>query len=332
MFDNKTLLITGGTGSLGQALTEKLLLFNPKAIRIFSRDENKQVLMAEKFQDDRLRFLIGDVRDKERLRRAVENVDVVIHAAALKHVPVAEYNPFEFVKTNIDGSQNIVDVSMDEEVDICLAVSTDKAVSPLNLYGATKLAMEKLFIAANHYKGKRKTKFSCVRYGNVLGSRGSVVPKFIEQIKSRGMITVTDPKMTRFNITMDEALNLIMNALNLAKGSEVFVPKLRSYILSDLIDALQEISKITFKKKTIPIRIGEKHHEILLNEYETKYTIEYKGMYVLLPPEPNKVDSIKRSYPNFKKLNTSVYSSDTVLHLSKDELKKVLIKHNLIPQ
>ncbi|MDE2588515.1 MAG: SDR family NAD(P)-dependent oxidoreductase, partial [Patescibacteria group bacterium] len=311
MFDNKTILITGGTGSLGQALTERLLSLNPKAIRIFSRDENKQVIMAEKFQDDRLRFLIGDVRDKERLRRAVENVDIVIHAAALKHVPVAEYNPFEFIKTNIDGSQNVVDVSMDEQVKICLAISTDKAVSPLNLYGATKLAMEKLFIAANHYKGKRKTRFSCVRYGNVLGSRGSVIPKFIEQIKSQGMITVTDPNMTRFNITMDEALDLIINALNFTKGSEVFIPKLSSYKLSDLVDALHEISKIPFKTKKIPVRIGEKHHEVLLNEYESKYSIEYKNMYVLLPPENDKMESIKRSYANFKPCILSVYSSDT---------------------
>ncbi|SMH72313.1 SDR family NAD(P)-dependent oxidoreductase [Candidatus Nitrosotalea okcheonensis] len=332
MFDNKTILITGGTGSLGQALAERLLSLNPKAIRIFSRDENKQVIMAEKFQDDRLRFLIGDVRDKERLRRAVENVDIVIHAAALKHVPVAEYNPFEFIKTNIDGSQNVVDVSMDEQVEICLAVSTDKAVSPLNLYGATKLAMEKLFIAANHYKGKRQTKFSCVRYGNVLGSRGSVIPKFIEQIKSQGMITVTDPNMTRFNIAMNEALDLIINALNFAKGSEVFIPKLVSYKLSDLVGALQEISEIPFKTKKIPVRIGEKHHEILLNEYESKYSIEYKNMYVLLPPENDRVELIKRSYTNFKPCTLSVYSSDTVTCISKNDLKKILIKHGLVPQ
>lgn len=331
MFNNKTILITGGTGSLGKELTKKLLSSDPKTIRIFSRDENKQVLMEEEFQDDRLRFFIGDVRDKERLRRAIENVDIVIHAAALKHVPVAEYNPFEFVKTNIDGSQNVIDVSMDAEVDTCLAISTDKAVSPLNLYGATKLAMEKLFIAANHYRGKRKTKFSCVRYGNVLGSRGSVVPKFIEQIKSRRIVTVTDPNMTRFNITMDEALDLIINAINLSRGSEVFIPKLQSYRLADLVAALKEISTITFKEKNIPIRMGEKNHEILLNEYETKYAIEYSGMYVLLPPEPENIDSVKKSYNKYKSLNMQIYSSDQVQHLSKNELKKILIEQNLVP-
>ena len=206
MLNGKNILITGGTGSLGTALTKKLLTFGVKTIRIFSRDENKQIQMEEQFNDNRLRFLIGDVRDKERLRRAVENIDIVIHAAALKHVPISEYNPFEVIKTNIYGSQNVIDTSMDEEVDLCLAISTDKAVSPLNLYGATKLAMEKLFIAANNLKGKRKTKFSCVRYGNVLGSRGSVVPKFIEQIQSQKKITITNPNMTRFNITMEVLL------------------------------------------------------------------------------------------------------------------------------
>lgn len=192
--------------------------------------------------------------------------------------------------------------------------------------------MEKLFIAANHYKGKRRTRFSCVRYGNVLGSRGSVIPKFIEQIKSQGMITVTDPNMTRFNITMSEALDLIINALNSTKGSEVFIPKLLSYRLSDLIEALNEISKIPFKTKKIPVRIGEKHHEVLLNEYESKYSIEYKNMYVLLPPENDKIESIKRSYINFKPCRLSTYSSDTVTHIQKNDLKKILIKHGFVPQ
>lgn len=331
MFEGKNILITGGTGSLGQSLTERLLSLDVKTIRIFSRDENKQVLMAEKFQDPRLRFLIGDVRDKERLRRAVENIDMVIHAAALKHVPVAEYNPFEFIKTNIDGSQNVVDVSMDEEVEICLAISTDKAVSPLNLYGATKLAMEKLFIAANQYKGKRKTKFSCVRYGNVLGSRGSVVPKFIEQIRSRGEITVTDLSMTRFNITMDEALTLIVNAINLMRGSEVFIPKLRSYKLLDLVEVFKEVSKIPFTIKNISIRSGEKHHEVLLNEYEIKYALESNGLYILLPPDPENLMRQQDFYQNSKSLTLKTYTSDAVEILTKNELKTILEKNNFIP-
>ncbi len=331
MLAGKNILITGGTGSLGTALAEKLLSLNVGTVRIYSRDENKQILMEEKFDDDRMRFLIGDVRDKERLRRAVENIDIVIHAAALKHVPVSEYNPFEAIKTNINGSQNVIDVSMDEQVELCLAVSTDKAVSPLNLYGATKLAMEKLFIGANHYKGKRRTKFSCVRYGNVLGSRGSVIPKFVEQIRSKREITITDPSMTRFNITMDEALKLILHAIKFSKGYEVFIPKLRSYLLSDLILALKEISSIPFKQKKIPIRNGEKMHELLLNQYETKYTIESNGVYVLLPSDFVTIPSLRKLYQKTRTLGMEIYSSDNVPRASKNEIKEILIKHNFVP-
>jgi len=332
LLNGKNILITGGTGSLGTALTKKLLSLNVGTIRIFSRDENKQIQFEEKFNDNRLRFLIGDVRDKERLRRAVENIDIVIHTAALKHVPVAEYNPFEVIKTNIHGSQNVIDVSMDEEVELCLGVSTDKAVSPLNLYGATKLAMEKLFIAANQFKGKRKTKFSCVRYGNVLGSRGSVIPKFIEQIQTKKSITVTDPTMTRFNITMDEALDLILHAIKFSKGHEVFIPKLRSYVLSDLVTALQELSSTSFKQKNIPTRAGEKMHELLLNGSEMKYSIEFKGGYILLPSSTfENFNSLRKSYPKSKSLKMETYSSDNVSHLSKNELKTILKKHNFSP-
>ncbi len=327
MLEGKNILITGGTGSLGTALTKKLLSLNVKSVRIFSRDENKQIQMEEKFNDDRLRFFIGDVRDKDRLRRAVENVDIVIHAAALKHVPTAEYNPFEVVKTNIFGSQNVIDVSLDEEIELCLAISTDKAVSPLNLYGATKLSMEKLFISANRFKGKRKTKFSCVRYGNVLGSRGSVIPKFIEQIKSNQMITVTDPNMTRFNITMNEALELILHAINFSKGYEVFIPKLNSYKLSDLVESLNEISSIPFSQKDIPIRSGEKTHELLLNTYETNYSIESNDVYVLLPPNDSTIE-LDETYLNSKFLDMTIYSSENSPRISKDDLKHILIENN----
>ena len=214
MFEGKKILITGGTGSLGSALTKRLLQLGVDTVRIFSRNENKQVTMEAKFHDDRLRFLIGDVRDLSRLNKALEDIDVVFHAAALKHVPVVEYNPFEAIKTNVEGSQNVIDACLKENVEIAVCVGTDKAVSPLNAYGATKLLMEKLFITTSNYLNKERyqTKFIALRYGNVLGSSGSVVPKFINQIRANEKITITDPTMTRFSITMDEALDFILES------------------------------------------------------------------------------------------------------------------------
>ena len=303
LFANKTILITGGTGSLGTALTKKILKCDPSSIRIFSRDELKQEVMRESLDDKKLRFLIGDVRDKQRLLRAGENVDIIIHTAALKQVHIAEYNPFECIKTNIYGSQNVIDLAMDEEVDICLGISTDKAVSPLNLYGATKLAMEKLFVAANHSKGKRKTKFACVRYGNVFGSRGSVVPRFLEQIKQRKEIQVTNPKMTRFNIVMDDAIKLIFDTIKFTKGGEVFIPKLKAYDLSLLINSFKKLHSQKLKVSKIPIRSGEKMHELLLNKFEIPYVIDYNGYYVLLPSNEiefnNKISHYKTKCINF---------------------------------
>ena len=236
MFKNKTILITGGTGSLGQALTQRLLQMDVRAIRIFSRNESKQIEMENAIKDDRIRFFLGDVRDLERLQRATEDVDLVFHAAALKHVPKIEYNPFEAIKTNVVGSQNVIDACLTNNVEKVVCVGTDKAVSPLNTYGATKLLMEKLFVSANNYLNREKyrTIFLAVRYGNVLGSSGSVIPKFIEQIMANKPVTITDPKMTRFSITMDEALDFIFNATKMGKGSEVFVPKLRAYNIVDV--------------------------------------------------------------------------------------------------
>ena len=222
MFNGKKILITGGTGSLGQALTARLLKENVDTIRIFSRNEHKQISMESKFHDNRLRFLIGDVRDYDRLTRAFEDIDIVFHAAALKHVPIVEYNPFEAIKTNVIGSQNIIDACLHENVEKAICIGTDKAVSPFNTYGATKLLMEKLFVTANNYLNKKrhKTKFIAVRYGNVLGSSGSVVPLFINQIKNKHRVTITDDKMTRFSITMNEALNFILESTLVGKGSE----------------------------------------------------------------------------------------------------------------
>ena len=213
-FANKSILITGGTGSLGQALTRRLLDYNVRTVRVLSRNESKQVEMKSKFNDDRIRYLIGDVRDLSRLVRSMEGVDIVFHAAALKHVPIIEYNPFEAVKTNVIGSQNVIDASIQQDVETVVAIGTDKAVSPLNAYGATKLLMEKLFVSANNYldKKRHRTKFLALRYGNVLGSSGSVIPLFIEQIKNKQKLTITDPNMTRFSITMDQALDFIIDS------------------------------------------------------------------------------------------------------------------------
>lgn len=329
MFDGKKVLITGGTGSLGTALTKRLLKTEVETIRIFSRDELKQVQMESAFKDKRLRFLIGDVRDKDRLTRALEDINVVIHTAALKHVPVVEYNPFEAVKTNVQGAQNLIDACLEKKVEFALAVGTDKAVAPFNTYGATKLLMERLFVSANYYKGSRNIKFSCVRYGNVLGSRGSVVPKFIEQIKSGNKLTITDPNMTRFNITMNQALALILRVLKNGFGGDVFVPRLQAYKVGDIKDVICELLDYHGGIERIPVRSGEKFHELLISEHEIRNTYEnLDGDYVIFEDQTG----LNRTIPNTKKANlTDEYSSDKVELLSKNKLKEILIKENLIP-
>ena len=329
MFAGKKILITGGTGSLGTALTKKLLETNVDTIRIFSRDELKQVQMHSSIPDERLRFLIGDVRDKNRISRALKDIDIVIHAAALKQVPVIEYNPFEAVKTNVYGSQNLIESCLDNGIEKVLAVGTDKAVAPFNTYGATKLLMERLFISANFYKGNDKINFQCVRYGNVLGSRGSLVPNIINQIKSGKKITITDPNMTRFNITMDEALELIFRALKDGTGGEVFVPKLKAYKISDMRDAIKELFNSDTKTEKIPVRPGEKYHESLISINETRNSYETDTDYVLFESETQNhnldtIDNIKKS-----KL-TEEYSSDKVDLLSINELKSILTKSGLV--
>ena len=245
MLDHKKILITGGTGSLGIALTKKLLETNAKIIRIYSRNESKQVEMQERLDDPRLRFLIGDIRDLERLTKAMEDIDIVFHAAALKHVPIVEYNPFEAIKTNVLGSQNVIDACLKENVEVAVCIGTDKAVSPLNTYGATKHLMEKLFVTASNYVNpvRYKTKFLAVRYGNVLGSSNSVIPKFIDQIQSGKNLTITDPSMTRFTITMDQAIELILTAIKKGHGGEIFIPKLKAYNLDILKNAILDILK-----------------------------------------------------------------------------------------
>ena len=332
MFENKKILITGGTGSLGTALTAKLLKENVDTIRIFSRDELKQSQMESHFNDERLRFLIGDVRDKERLEKAVEDVNIVIHTAALKQVPVIEYNPFEAIKTNVQGAQNLVEACLNKDVEFALAIGTDKAVSPFNTYGATKLLMERLFVSANYYKGDHKTKFACVRYGNVLGSRGSIIPKFIEQIMSGNKITITDPNMTRFSITMDQALDLIFRVIKNAVGGDVHIPKLDAYRVGDIKDVLLDIMDSKNEEERIPVRIGEKHHEILINTHEIRNTYENQDNDYVIYENQLKPKLIK-TIPNAKKTTlTTEYSSDRVKITSKEELKKIFIKQNIIPK
>lgn len=332
MFAGKKILITGGTGSLGQALTKRLLQTDAATIRIFSRNENKQVMMESDFHDKRLRFLIGDIRDKERLVTALEDVDVVFHAAALKHVPVIEYNPFESIKTNVIGSQNVIDTCLQQNVETAVCIGTDKAVSPLNTYGATKLLMEKLFITANNYMNRKKhrTKFLAVRYGNVVGSSGSVIPKFIEQIKAKKKITITDPKMTRFSITMDQALDLIIDTALNGKESEIYVPKLKAYTITDVKDTLFELIGKT-GTEVVGIRPGEKLHEVLINKDEMRSSWDLGKKYMIANPLRDDSD-IKKSYKNkIKKINNiETYSSDNVKKLSKEELKKTIIQSGLV--
>ena len=324
MFEGKKILITGGTGSLGQALTKRLLENDVDTIRIFSRNEEKQIKMQSNFSDRRLRFFIGDVRDKDRLTRALEDIDIVFHAAALKHVPIIEYNPFEAIKTNVIGSQNIIDACLEENVEKAICVGTDKAVSPLNTYGATKLLMEKLFVSADNYlnKNKHKTKFIALRYGNVLGSSGSVVPFFINKIRAKEEITITDDRMTRFSITMDEALDFILESVEIGQGSDIFIPKLKAYSLTELKDAIFELYGET-QESTKGIRPGEKLHETLINFDEVRNTIDIGNKFVILKPDS------KNSYKNSKTVELEKgYSSDVTEKLSKDELKK-LISENI---
>ena len=331
MFKNKKILITGGTGSLGQALTKRLLAMDVDTIRILSRNENNQIKMESKFNDKRLRFFIGDIRDPERLNRAFEDIDFVFHAAALKHVDKIEYNSFEAIKTNVIGSQNVINASLHENVEKTICVGTDKAVSPLNTYGATKLLMEKLFVTANNYINpkKHRTKFIALRYGNVLGSSGSVIPKFIQQISSNQTITITDPNMTRFSITMDEALDLILKATKLGTGSEIYIPKLKAYSIVDVKSALFELLQKT-DERISGIRPGEKLHEFLINEDEMRYTWEVGNLYVILNPL-EKLNKIERTYPEMKKIkNIGIYSSNDVQKLSIEDLKKLIKKSDLL--
>jgi UDP-N-acetylglucosamine 4,6-dehydratase (inverting) len=308
MLKNSTILITGGTGSFGNSFVPMTLeKYDPKKIIIFSRDEMKQWEMAKKFEgDERIRFFIGDVRDKERLYRALDGVDYVVHAAATKIVPTAEYNPFECVKTNIMGAMNLIDACLDKGVKRVVALSTDKASSPINLYGATKLASDKLFVAGNSYSGGRDTRFSVVRYGNVMGSRGSVIPFFLS-IKNKGVIPITDPRMTRFMISLEEGVELVWEAFDDMEGGEIYVKKIPSIKITNLARVIAPEAK----QEVVGIRPGEKLHEQMISSEDAYYTYEYPDYFKILPNINNWSACSTRIKVGKKVQEGFIYTSDT---------------------
>ena len=292
--NGKTILITGGCGSFGQKFTEIVLKkYNPKSIRIYDNRELAEVEMDRKFKDPRLRFFIGDVRDKKRLSRAMSGVNIVVHAAALKHVPICEYNPIEAIKTNVGGAVSVIDAAIDNKVEKVMAISTDKAVYPVNLYGATKMVAEKLFVQANSYSGGERPIFSCSRYGNVIGSSGSVAPLFLEQ-KKDGEITITDKKMTRFWITLEEGVKFVVDCIEKMKGGEIFIPKIPSMKIMDLAGVIAPGAK----RKIIGIRPGEKVDEVLLTKEEAIHAKEFDTFFVIEPEYPFwRKDNLEGSRP-----------------------------------
>lgn len=308
IIDGQSILVTGGTGSFGKAFINTLLAnHKPKKIIVFSRDELKQFEMQKELgHHPELRFFLGDIRDQERLYRAFHGIDIVVHAAALKQVPTLEYNPFEAVKTNILGAENIISAAIDQKVKKVVALSTDKAVNPVNLYGATKLCMEKLFVAGNAYAGDNPTRFSVVRYGNVVGSRGSVIPFFLER-RASGVLPITDERMTRFWITLKQAVQLVENALAQMQGGEIFVPKIPSMKIVDLAKAIAPQCRI----ETIGIRPGEKLHEVLLTEDESRHAVETADNYIIKPDHPFWDNNGASAHASAKKLPVNFrYSSD----------------------
>ncbi len=334
MFNDKTILVTGGTGSFGKHFIKTVLQrYSPKKIIVFSRDELKQFEMQNTepflsaFKNNRMRFFIGDIRDVERLKRAMEGVDIVVHAAALKQVPATEYNPFEAVKTNIIGGQNVIEAALSNHVEKVIALSTDKAAAPINLYGATKLASDKLFVAANNFKGQRNIKFSVVRYGNVMGSRGSVIPFFL-QFKKNGYLPITDKRMTRFNITLQQGVDFVIQCLECMWGGELFVPKIPSYHITDVAEAIAPGLPI----KETGIRPGEKLHEEMITVSDSINTVEFDNYYVILPSIPlwdiEKFKNESNGKPGKLCGYGFSYNSATNQHfLTVDELRQLIIEN-----
>jgi UDP-N-acetylglucosamine 4,6-dehydratase len=329
MFNNSTILITGGTGSLGRAITSYLLKNHPEINKliILSRDEQKQFQMSHDFPETKfkqIRYFLGDVRDKDRLTRAFQGVNYIIHAAALKHVPVAEYNPDEFIKTNIGGAQNVIHAAIEAGVERVVALSTDKACAPINLYGATKLTSDKLFVAANNIKGKNPIIFSVVRYGNVMGSNGSVIPFFLKK-KMDGVIPITDENMTRFNITLEGGVKMVMHALENAWGGEIFIPKIPSYKILDLAKAIAP----NCKHEIIGIRVGEKIHEEMISISDSYNTFDLGHYYVILPQLPiwDKSNYVQTNNAKQVKQNFQYNSGENTEMLSIDEIRNLIINH-----
>lgn len=332
MLKDKSILVTGGTGSFGKKFIETILNnYQPKKIIIYSRDELKQFEMqsSSNFKSDKvlMRYFIGDVRDCNRLKRAMEGVDIVIHTAALKQVPAAEYNPFEAVKTNIIGGQNVIDAALSQEVQKVIALSTDKAAAPINLYGATKLTSDKLFIAANNYKGNRNMKFSVVRYGNVLGSRGSVIPFFMNR-KKNGVLPITDERMTRFNISLQEGVDFVLMCLEKMWGGDLFVPKIPSYRILDVAKAIGP----DCNHEIVGIRPGEKLHEEMITQTDALNTVEFDNYFVILPSTPlwdiEKFSKESNSSPGKKCAFGFSYNSGTNKDfLTVKEIKQLIKNH-----
>jgi len=330
IFEDKIILITGGVGSIGSEIVRQILKFNPKQVRILDiRETEEFFLQQELAKYDNVRFLIGDVREEERLVRAMDNVDIVFHAAALKHVPLCEYNPIEAVKTNVLGTQNVISAAIKNGVGKVIEISTDKAVNPINTMGATKLLAEKLISSAEYSKGKDKPIFCSVRFGNVLGSNGSVIDLFKKQIEKQNELTVTNRKMTRFIMSISEAVSLVLKTVKIMKGGEVFILKMPSCTLGDLVDILIEEYSVKGKKINVKIigpRIGEKNHEDLMSNDEAKCAVEAKDLFII----PHFTDSETGFYKNAKRVLVQSYNSSESRILTKNELKQFLKREKLI--
>jgi UDP-N-acetylglucosamine 4,6-dehydratase/5-epimerase len=327
--NGKSILITGGTGSLGKHLTKNILSKFPKVKRlvIFSRDEQKQFEMAQEYPNSKypaIRYFIGDVRDVDRLKKAFKDIDFVIHAAAMKHVPIAEYNPMECVKTNVLGAENVINAALETEVKNIVALSTDKAAAPINLYGATKLCSDKLFVAANNIKGRLDIRFSVVRYGNVMGSNGSVIPFFMKK-KKEGVLPITDPNMTRFNISLQGGVDMVLHALETAWGGEIFVPKIPSYKITDVATAIGP----DCKQEVVGIRPGEKVHEEMITSSDSFSTYDLGKYYAILPQVPNfkMADYIKHFNAKLVPQGFQYNSGDNKEWVNVEDLRKLIIEH-----